>query len=251
MTGLISKIFHRHGGDKTSHPYCAAVVPAAGNASRMQGIDKILTEIGDAPVLEWTLRALNECPLIDEIVVVTREDLIVPISQMCSNAQLEKVKKVVKGGSDRAESVLLGLKEISPNAELAAIHDGARPFVSQELLTEVLTTAAKTGAAAPAVPMKDTIKQAKDGKVERTIDRSTLFAVQTPQVFQADLITGALQNCREKKIAITDDCSAVEVLGMTVTLTKGAYENIKITTPIDLVMGEALIHDKLENRTGV
>lgn len=238
MAGFLSKLFHR---EDRSHPYCAAVVPAAGNASRMQGIDKILTEVGGIPVLARTLTALQDCTLIDEIVVVTREDLIVPISNLCAQYGIDKVTKVVKGGSDRAESVSLGLREISRQAELAAIHDGARPFVSQEVLSEVILTAAKTGAAAPAVPVKDTIKQAKNGKVQHTIDRSTLFAVQTPQVFQAGFIAGALQHCREKGIALTDDCSAAEAMGMTVTLTNGSYENIKITTPIDLAMGEAII----------
>ncbi|MCD7838686.1 MAG: 2-C-methyl-D-erythritol 4-phosphate cytidylyltransferase [Clostridiales bacterium] len=238
MAGLFSKLFHR--GQK-SHPYCAAVVPAAGNASRMQGIDKILTDLGGMPVLARTLLALQECPLIDEIVVVTREDLIVPISDLCAHYAIDKVTKVVKGGRDRAESVSLGLREISRQAELAAIHDGARPFVSQEILREVLETAAKTGAAAPAVPVKDTIKQAADGKVQQTLDRSTLFAVQTPQVFQAGFIAGALQRCREQGIPLTDDCSAAEALGMTVTLTAGSYENLKITTPIDLAMGEAIL----------
>lgn len=238
MAGLFSKLFHRV---PEGHPYCAAVVPAAGSASRMQGIDKILADLGGMPVLARTLLTLQECPLIDEIVVVTREDLIVPISDLCAQYAIDKVTKVVRGGGDRAESVSLGLREISRKAELAAIHDGARPFVSQEILWETLETAAKTGAAAPAVPVKDTIKQAADGKVQRTVDRSTLFAVQTPQVFQADFIVAALQRCREQGIPLTDDCSAAEALGMTVTLTRGSYENMKITTPIDLAMGEAIL----------
>ncbi|MCD7887836.1 MAG: 2-C-methyl-D-erythritol 4-phosphate cytidylyltransferase [Clostridiales bacterium] len=238
MAGLFSKLFHRV---PEGHPYCAAVVPAAGSASRMQGIDKILADLGGMPVLARTLLTLQECPLIDEIVVVTREDLIVPISDLCAQYAIDKVTKVVRGGGDRAESVSLGLREISRKAELAAIHDGARPFVSQEILWETLETAAKTGAAAPAVPVKDTIKQAADGKVQRTADRSTLFAVQTPQVFQADFIVAALQRCREQGIPLTDDCSAAEALGMTVTLTRGSYENMKITTPIDLAMGEAIL----------
>ncbi|MCD8191174.1 MAG: 2-C-methyl-D-erythritol 4-phosphate cytidylyltransferase [Clostridiales bacterium] len=238
MAGLFSKLFHRGQDD---HPYCAAVVPAAGSASRMQGIDKVLADLGGMPVLARTLLALQNCPLIDEIVVVTREDLIVPISNLCAQYAIDKMTKVVRGGRDRAESVSLGLREISRQAELAAIHDGARPFVSQEILREVLETAAKTGAAAPAVPVKDTIKQAADGKIQRTVDRSTLFAVQTPQVFQADFIAGALQRCRKQGIPLTDDCSAAEALGMTVTLTTGSYENLKITTPIDLAMGEAIL----------
>jgi 2-C-methyl-D-erythritol 4-phosphate cytidylyltransferase len=113
--------------------------------------------------------------------------------------------------------------------------------VSEKVLEEAITTAARSGAAVPAVPVKDTIKVAKNGAVEGTPDRDTLFAVQTPQVIQADLLRGALQHCREKGIAVTDDCSAVEAIGKQVTLTAGEYENIKITTPIDLALGEAIV----------
>ena len=124
---------------------------------------------------------------------------------------------------------------------MAAIHDGARPFVSQELLERVLIAGAKTGAAAPAVPIKDTIKRAKDGIIQETVDRSTLFAVQTPQVFQADFISAALYDCIQKGIPITDDCSAAEHLGKQVTLVEGEDSNIKLTTPADLAIGEALL----------
>lgn len=227
---------------KEQHPFCTAIVPAAGNASRMQGIDKILAEMGGKPVLAHTLLALNDCPLIDEIIVVTREDLIVPITNVCKVYGIDKAAKVVKGGQDRASSVRKGLREASPKCQLAAIHDGARPFVTQELLEEVLRTAAQTGAAAPASLIKDTVKQSADGKViDRTIDRSQLYGVQTPQVFDRDFISSALQSCAEKGIVLTDDCSAAEAMGKKVYLTQGSYENIKITTPVDLVIGEAMI----------
>lgn len=222
-------------------PFCTAVVPAAGNASRMGGIDKILADMGGKPVLVHTLTALNNCPYIDEIIVTTREDLLEPISTLCRVNDLYKVKKVVTGGKDRSESVRKGLAEASPERKLAAIHDGARPLVTQELLETVIKTAAKTGAAAPASPVKDTIKQS-DGKiVQRTIDRSSLYGVQTPQVFDADFICAALQSCAEKNIPLTDDCSAAEAMGKQVFLTEGSYENIKITTPVDLVIGEAIL----------
>lgn len=224
-----------------AHPYCAAVVPAAGTASRMKGIDKILAELGGVPILIRTLKALNDCPLIDEIIVVTREDLIFPIGKLAGEYGLEKVKKVVRGGADRAESVSLGLKEMSPEAALCAIHDGARPFVSQELLEEVLTCAARTHAAAPAIPVIDTIKVAKDGIIQSTPDRSTLYAVQTPQVFDKSLIVEALDKARTMGIPLTDDCSAVEAMGLPVTLTAGSRENMKITTPIDMAMGEMIL----------
>lgn len=227
---------------KEQHPFCTAVVPAAGNASRMQGIDKILAELDGKPVLAHTLLALNGCPRIDEIIIVTREDLIVPITDICKNYHIDKVAKVVKGGQDRAQSVRNGLREASPKCRLAAIHDGARPFITQELLEEVLCTAASTGAAAPAVPIQDTVKQSADGTViDRTLDRSQLYGAQTPQVFDRDFIAAALQHCAEKGIPLTDDCSAAEAMGKRVYLTRGSYENIKITTPVDLAMGEAII----------
>lgn len=223
------------------HPYCTAIVPAAGNASRMLGIDKLLADLDGIPVIVHTLTALNTCPLIDEIIVVTREDLIVTISEFCRLYSIEKVKKVVSGGESRTDSVRCGLKESSPQRKLVAIHDGARPLVSQEILREVILKAAKTGAAAPACPIKDTVKQSRGEVIEKTVDRQYLYGVQTPQVFDADFISAALQHCLENHIPLTDDCSAAEALGKQVYLTPGSYENIKITTPVDLAMGEAIL----------
>ena len=226
---------------KSRQPYCSAVVVAAGNASRMQGVDKIMTEVAGVPVIARTLSALEKCEMIDEVVVVTRSDLIFPVSDVCANFGFSKVKKVVEGGSDRARSVLNGLKEINPQAGIAAIHDGARPFVTQRLLKEAIQAAINSGAAAPAIPVSDTIKQAKEGIVTGTPDRSTLFAVQTPQVFDADFIRGALHKCIEQNLPLTDDCSAAEQMGKQVVLTQGDTRNIKITTQFDLVVGEAII----------
>lgn len=192
-------------------------------------------------VIAHTLRALECCPYIHEIVIVTREDMIVPLAQLCADYSISKVSKVVLGGETRAHSVRLGMLEISERASLIAIHDAARPLVTQEVLAEVIQTAARSGAAAPAIPVKDTIKRATDGIVEETPNRSELFAVQTPQVFEADLIRAALHQAIEQNIPLTDDCSAVERLGMKVTLTRGSEENIKITTPTDLIVAEAIL----------
>ena len=237
MAGIISRLFHR---DRPESLRCGAVVPAAGSSTRM-GQDKVLLPLDGVPVIIRTLRALDNCPLIDEIVVVTREDLIVPISGLCRDAALSKVRKVVRGGETRTQSVLAGVEELSRSIELAAIHDGARPLVSQKVLEEVIRRAAQCGAAAPAVPVKDTVKVARDGLVESTPDRSVLYAVQTPQVFQRDLIRGALTKALEADAALTDDCSAVERLGIGVALTQGDYCNLKLTTPEDVAMAEALL----------
>ena len=149
MAGIFSRLFHR---DRPESLRCGAVVPAAGSSTRM-GQDKVLLPLDGVPVIIRTLRALDNCPLIDEIVVVTREDLIVPISGLCRDAALSKVRKVVRGGETRTQSVLAGVEELSRSIELAAIHDGARPLVSQKVLEEVIRRAAQCGAAAHPRPV--------------------------------------------------------------------------------------------------
>lgn len=225
-------------------PRCAAVVPAAGSSRRMEGQDKILLPMNDVPVLVHTLQALSASAYIQEIVVVTREDLIVPVGQLCRDCALDKVTKVLIGGATRVDSVLAGVEEVSDRAELIAVHDGARPLVTVEVIDEAIRKAAECGAAAPAVPVKDTIKRAVDGVVAETPDRAQLFAIQTPQVFDGDLLLGALRKAVEDGAAITDDCSAVERIGMKVCLTEGSYENIKITTPADMLVAEAILHSR-------
>lgn len=227
-------------------PFCTAVVPAAGFSSRMGGEDKILLRLGDHPVLARTLLALEVCPLIHEIVVVTREDMIVPVGDLCKDYVLEKVTRVVTGGASRTQSVLSGICEADPQAELIAIHDGARPFVTQEVLENVLSKAAECGAAAPAIPLTDTVKRAKDGVVEETLNREVLFAVQTPQVFEASLIKAAIKKAMEEGVSLTDDCAAVERLGMKVVLTAGDRTNLKLTTPADLDLGMGILNGRGE-----
>lgn len=227
-------------------PVWSAVVVAAGTASRMQGIDKVLASLGDIPVLVRTLQVFQNCPDITEIIVVTREDLLIDIGRLCKDYFLDKVCKIVVGGAERVYSVRAGLREVHRDAQLIAIHDGARPFLTEQVLHDVLHQAAATGAAAPAVALNDTIKRASDGVVEETVDRSSLWAIQTPQVFQADLIRAAVEKAVTDGAQITDDCSAVERLGMKVVLTKGDRENIKVTTPFDMILGEAILEQRGE-----
>lgn len=237
MAGLLSRLFAR---GKPQTIRCGVVVPAAGSSTRM-GQDKLLLPLDGVPVIVRTLRALDNCPHVAEIVVVTRGDLIVPISNLCRDGAISKVKCIVEGGDTRTQSVQTGLKELSRSIDLVAIHDGARPLVSQALLDEVISRGKQCGAAAPAVPVKDTVKLVHEGMVERTPDRSRLYAIQTPQVFQRDLIRGALTKALEADAAFTDDCSAVERLGIGVALTQGDYCNLKLTTPEDVAMAEALL----------
>ena len=222
-----------------SHPYCAAVIVAAGTANRMGGTEKILAELGGQTVIARSVEAFERCGLVDEIVVVTRQELLEQVSRLC--ADYSKVRLVVVGGETRAKSVLAGLDAVSPNTRLVAVHDGARPLVSNEVLERTLHKAAKFGAAAPAIPVKDTIKVSRNGAVDDTPDRSRLYAVQTPQVFDFDLLRGAMQHAVERGDELTDDCSAVEALGMKVQLTQGSEENIKITTPLDLHLADLIL----------
>lgn len=224
---------------KLTRPSCAAVIVAAGSATRMGGIDKVLAELGGLPVLSRTLRVFDDHAMIDSIIVVAREDQMEKISRVCSPYQ--KVRMVVPGGKSRQESVMRGLAAVPDGTRLVAIHDGARPLVTPEIIEKAILKADKFGAAAPAIPVKDTIKVSKNGGVDETPERKTLFAVQTPQVFDRELITGALQSAMEKNIALTDDCSAVEALGGTVMLTEGSEENIKITTPLDLEIAALIL----------
>lgn len=220
---------------------CGAVIVAAGSASRMGGIDKVMAPLGGIPMVARTVAAFQGCDAIAEIVIVTRPDLIRPISALC--AGMDKVRAVVAGGSSRQESVGLGLNALSKNVELAAIHDGARPLITEAVIDRTVRAANSYGAAAPAVPVKDTIKVVVGGLVEKTPERATLQGVQTPQVFDFDLLRGALKKAQEENAAVTDDCSAVERLGMKVKIVEGDERNLKVTTPMDLKIAEMLLEE--------
>ena len=221
--------------------YCGAVIVAAGTASRMGGIDKVMAELDGEPMIARTVRTFQNCDAISEIVVVTRPDLIVPIMSLC--AGFDKVKAVVAGGASRQESVKLGLNALSNRVQLVAVQDGARPLVSDAVIGRTVRAAHSCGAAAPAVPVKDTIKVAQGRLVVSTPDRSQLRAVQTPQVFDFDLLRGALKKAEAENLTVTDDCSAVEQMGMSVKLVEGDERNIKITTPLDLKMAALLLEE--------
>ena len=220
---------------------CGAVIVAAGNASRMGGIDKVMAELKGEPMIARTVRTFQDCDAISEIVIVTRPDLIAPISQLCR--EMPKVKAVVAGGKSRQESVNLGLNALSDKVKLAAIQDGARPLITWQVIDRVVRAAHTYGAAIPCVPVKDTIKIGNGGVVQSTPDRATLFAAQTPQVFDFDLLRGALKKAELEDYMVTDDASAVEYMGMKVKIVEGDERNIKVTTPVDLKIAEMLLEE--------
>lgn len=221
--------------------YCGAVIVAAGSASRMGGIDKVMAKLRGEPMILRTVRNFQNCDAISEIVIVTREDLILPITGLCKG--MSKVTAVVAGGKSRQESVHLGLNALSGKVKLVAVHDGARPLISWQVIDRAVRAANTYGAAAPAVPVKDTIKVVQGGVVKETPDRAALFAVQTPQVFDFDLLRGALKKAELDGAPLTDDCSAVERVGFSVKIVEGDERNIKVTTPIDLKIAQMLLED--------
>lgn len=245
MKKFFSKLFGR---ERESRPFCSAVVAAAGSSSRMGGVNKLLLPLEGIPVLAWTLRALDEASLVDEIVVAAREEDLLAIGDLCRTYGIAKPVKIVCGGETRAASVLAAAMECRENGGFIAVHDGARPLAEPELIDSVIRLAFRTNAAAPAVPVKDTIKVVEGDRIRSTPDREALRAVQTPQVFDAALLRAALQAAVEGNIPVTDDCSAVERMGKEIYLTEGSYENIKITTPEDLTLAAAILQRREEER---
>lgn len=223
--------------------YCGAVIVAAGSASRMGGIDKVMASLGGEPMILHTVRAFQNSDVIREIVIVTREDLILPIMDLCSG--FDKVRAVVAGGKDRSDSVRAGLQVLSRQVKLVAVHDGARPLVSWQVIDRTVRAANTYAAAAPGISVKDTVKVVQGGTVRATPNRASLQAIQTPQVFDVDILRGGLKKAGLEGAAITDDCSAVELLGMSVKIVEGDEKNIKVTTPMDLKLAQMLLEDAL------
>ena len=229
---------------KEETPHCSAVIVAAGSSQRM-GSDKLLHNLGIMPVLARTLLAFQDCDLVDEIVVVTRMEKIMEVAGLCKKYRIEKASKVISGGATRMESALAGVSEVKSRAKLIAIHDGARPLVSVELIERTIRAAAQYKAAVPAVKSVDSLKLV-DGKdtVTGSVDREQVLRVQTPQVFEADLIKGALSYAVEKKLPLTDDCSAAELMGIKAHVVPGEEDNIKLTTPRDMLFAAAILKDR-------
>ena len=231
---------------KEETPHCSAVIVAAGSSQRM-GSDKLLHNLGIMPVLARTLLVFQDCELVDEIVVVTRMEKLEEVAELCKKYRIEKASKVICGGATRMESALAGVSEVKKKAKLIAIHDGARPLVNVELIENTVRAAAKYKAAVPAIKSVDTLKLAEDGEtVTGSLDRELVLRVQTPQVFDADLIKGALTFAAEKKLPLTDDCSAVELMGVKARIVPGEEDNIKLTTPRDMLFAAAILKDRGE-----
>ena len=217
-----------------------AVIAAAGSSSRMGGRDKLAEPLDGIPVILRTLAAVEAVPEIREIVVVTREDRVEEYRRLLG--QCSRLRAVVPGGSTRQESVRNGVRALSPDCTLAAIHDGARPLVTPEVFARCIEAARSCGAATAAVPVKDTIKLADEaGRVLDTPDRSRLWAVQTPQIFDRERYLRASEEAERRGLSCTDDCQLFEAMGWEVQLVMGDYRNLKLTTPEDFLAAGAYL----------
>ncbi|MFR5386263.1 MAG: 2-C-methyl-D-erythritol 4-phosphate cytidylyltransferase [Oscillospiraceae bacterium] len=240
------KLFDRLGKLRDRRrPYCTMIVPAAGESRRMGGGNKLLLPLEGEPVLAHTLRAIDAATLVDEIILATRTECLAEMAELCQRCGLQKPVRVVVGGETRTHSVLAAALEANEKARLIAVHDGARPLIRPEQIDELIRFGERTYATAPAVLVSDTIKRTEPstGRVLETWTGRP-FAVQTPQVFQAELLKAALQSAVNAEVTLTDDCSAVERLGKEVYLTAGDPENIKITRPLDLRLAEAILAER-------
>jgi len=225
----------------------SAVIAAAGSGTRMGGLDKLFTPLAGRPLLAHALAAFEECPAVECVVLVLSPSSLERGREMVEVYGFHKVSSVCLGGPRRQDSVCLGLESLRQGSGQAlghgqwvAIHDGARPLVTPDLILRGLEAAQETGAAVPALPLADTVKEVgAEGLVLRTLDRGRLWVVQTPQIFRYDLL---LRAYHEIIADVTDDAAMLEALGLPVKLFPSAASNLKVTTPEDLRLAEALLH---------
>ena len=214
----------------------SAIIVAAGKGTRMgPNVDKLFLEVAGRPVVAHTWQRFNDAPCIDEIVLVVRDGMQSAFAELTQQFKFAKPHHIVIGGIERQDSVWNGIEALSPSAKLVAIQDGARPCTTIELISATLDAANETGAAVAAQIVTDTIKETSDGKlISRNVDRSQLRAVQTPQTFRVNIIRRALAEVRARKLHVTDDTAACELIGQPVRLVTSTTPNPKVTTPADL-----------------
>lgn len=218
-----------------------AIIVCGGSSSRMKGVDKMFALVSGIPVAVRSALKFQNSPLIDGIVIVTREEKILELQHLCKEYNLTKVTDIVAGGKCRQESVINGLNTVSDDSLYVLVHDGARPFVTEACIERVLDGAKKYSAVTCSVPLKDTVKQTKkDGMVIATPDRNSLCAVQTPQGFRTEIYKQCAEAVSDRLEDFTDDCSIVEANGYPVYAVDGDYNNIKITTSEDLAFAQIL-----------
>lgn len=224
-------------------PPCTAIVVAAGSSQRMGGVDKLTADLAGAPLVLWSLRAMEASQTVDSVILVVQPGRLAEFAALTAGAGLTKLRQVVAGGETRTDSVRAGMAALSRGCRLVAIHDAARPLVTPQLIDAAVRAAARDGAAAPGLPVKDTIHRTEGDVAAEALDRAALTAIQTPQCFDRDLFAGALRKAVRDGLTLTDDCAAMEHLGMRVRVTPGDERNLKVTTPLDLALVRLLAEE--------
>jgi 2-C-methyl-D-erythritol 4-phosphate cytidylyltransferase len=224
----------------------SAIIVAAGKGTRMgTQVDKLFLELDGCPIAAHTWRRFEEAECIDELLLVVREGMQTAFAELAEKQRFRKKHAIVAGGKERQDSVWNGLEALSPSAEIVAIQDAARPCTSPALIAATVAAARETGAAVAAQHVTDTIKESRDGRlIERTLDRSRLWAVQTPQTFRVEIIRRALSAVRQRGLLVTDDTAACELIGQPVQLVLSTQPNPKVTRPEDLPCVEALLRGR-------
>lgn len=224
----------------------SVIIPAAGNAIRMNGVNKTFFALGGVPVLLRCVRLFERQPMVGEIIIAVKQQDTAFTREMLAQADVRTKTVIAAGGATRQESVYNALKLSDPQLPYIAIHDAARPFCTDTDIAAVFQKARECGAAALGIPMKDTVKRAEnDGRILETLPRDNLVAVQTPQVFQKELYCRAIQKAAESGADYTDDCQLIEALGKPVYIVEGSERNFKLTTQFDLAVAETV--EKKEN----
>lgn len=219
----------------------AAIIPAAGSGLRMgYKIPKTYLTFDSMPIIVHTLRLFQDSDLIDDVYLVIQEkDKEYAQQEVVEKFLLTKVRAIIGGGKERQDSIKNALSYLRPEHEFVVIHDGARPLVGKEILEKTIQIGIEEGAAITGVPVQDTVKSLnKHGMIKKTIARKNLFLIQTPQVFKKEMIVEAYKAAYQAQYYGTDDSSLVERIGIPVKMVEGSYENIKITTPEDLMLAE-------------
>ena len=220
-----------------------AIIVAAGNSTRMQGINKQFLSIGDIPVIVRSLLAFENSKNISRIILVTRNEDIYALQLLAEEYSISKLTDIVAGGDCRQESVLNGFSRLSENDSAVLIHDGARPFVTDKIIKDVSEALTLYPAVTCGIKLKDTVKEiSAEGKVIKTLERDSLIAVQTPQGVWTEQYRKALSD--NDLSAFTDDTSIMEKAGYEVKCVEGSYRNIKITTPEDIIIAQNLLKEK-------
>lgn len=221
----------------------SAIIVAAGKGTRMgANVDKLWLELAGRPVVAHTWQRFNDAACVDEIILVVRDGMQADFKELSEKYRLDKKFHLVAGGAERQDSVWNGLEAVSPETEIVAIQDAARPCTSGDLIAATIQAARETGAAVATQPVTDTIKESADGRtIARTVDRSRLWSVQTPQTFRIGVIRRAIAAARSQNLVLTDDTAACELIGQAVRLVKSVLPNPKVTVPADLPFVETLL----------